>query len=212
MASEKVDISVLVVDDDDTSLAIITNILNSFDYKVLIARGALNALDILREFQGFLDLVITELHISGMDGVEFQKRIENEFQLPVIMMSADRRKSAVAKSLANGAAHFILKPFCQDDFKDIWQHAVAARKRKISIENNEGASLPGGGVFIQDANYAIPSTVNKRKRKYKSSQKNNKEGQSEGKHRLVKKPKIVWTAYLHNIFLLAIKRIGLESK
>ncbi|KAL2334609.1 hypothetical protein Fmac_015822 [Flemingia macrophylla] len=211
MAAEKVDISVLVVDDDEASLAIITDILNSFNYKVLIAKGAANALDILREFQGFLDLVITELQVSGMDGVEFQKRIESDFQLPVIMMSADRSKSEVAKSLTNGATHFILKPFSPDDFKDIWQLAVAAKKRKISMENNEGAPQPNGGVLTQDSNHSIPSALSKRKRKHKLSQKT-KEGQSEGKARVVKKPKIVWTTHLHNIFLLAIKRIGLDSK
>ncbi|RDY10749.1 Two-component response regulator ARR2, partial [Mucuna pruriens] len=179
----------------------------------LTANGASHALETLREFEGFFDLVITELHISGMNGFEFLKRVHNEFQIPVIMMSSDGRKSVMSKSLANGAAHYILKPFCKDDFKDIWQYCTDARKRKLTIENTEGESLPGDNIFIQNGNSATSSNENKRKRKYckRMSTQMNKENQSEGGPRLVKKPKVVWTPYLHNLFLLAIKQIGLQK-
>lgn len=41
-------------------------------------------METLREFEGFFDLVISELDIPGMSGFEFQKRVKNEFQLPLI--------------------------------------------------------------------------------------------------------------------------------
>ncbi|XP_006588247.1 two-component response regulator ARR2-like [Glycine soja] len=208
MAHERVDISVLVVDNDDTSLAIVANVLNSLGYKVLSTNSALNALEILREFRGFIDLLITELHISGMNGFEFQKCVENQFHIPVLIMSADGRSTVISKSFANGAAQYILKPFSADDFKDIWRYA-----KKLSIQNNEGGSVPGDNTSIQDVNSATSSNMNKRKRKYcpRMSSQMNKEGQSEESSRLVKKPKVVWTTYLHNRFLLAIKQIGLEK-
>ncbi|XP_027357287.1 uncharacterized protein LOC113866677 [Abrus precatorius] len=213
MACERVDVSILVVDDDDVSLAIVANILNSLEYKVLIANGTHNALETLREFEGFVDLVITELHISGMNGFEFQKLVINEFQIPVIMMSADSRKSVMSKSLENGAAHFILKPFCRDDFKDIWQFAMAARKGTVTTENIEGEST-GDKVIVQDVNSSETSSLAKPKRKRKYGQRKNKqmskEDQSEESSQLAKKQKVVWTTDLHNLFLLAIKQIGMD--
>ncbi|KAK7314964.1 hypothetical protein VNO77_33496 [Canavalia gladiata] len=215
MVRERVDISILVVDDDDTSLASVANILVSLDYKVLIANGAHNALKTLREFEGFFDLVITELHISGMNGFEFQKRVKNEFHLPVIMMSADSSKSVVTKSLENGAAHFILKPICKDDFKDIWQYVMAARKGKATVENIEVESQGDNDkIVVQDVNSSEASSLIEPKRKRKYGQRNNnqmnKEDQSEGSSGLVKKQKVVWTSYLHNLFLVAIKQVGLD--
>ncbi|KAG5100390.1 hypothetical protein JHK82_045442 [Glycine max] len=175
---------------------------------ILTANSALNALEILREFRGFIDLLITELHISGMNGFEFQKYVENQFHLPVIIMSSDGRNSVISKSFANGAAHYILKPFSADDFKDIWQYA-----RKLTFQNIEGGSIPGDNTSIQDVHSAISSNVSKRKRKCfpRKSTQMNKEGQSGESSTLVKKPKVVWTPYLHNRFLLAIKQIGLEK-
>ncbi|TKY45109.1 Two-component response regulator ARR2 [Spatholobus suberectus] len=199
--------------DSISTFMLVKKLINSYK-RVLVANGALNALETLREFEGFFDLVITELHLSRMNGFEFQKRVENEFQIPIIMMSADRRKSVMSKSLANGAVHYILKPVCADDFKDIWQYAMAARKRKLTTENIERESLAGDNVFIQDVNSATSSSENMRKRKcgQRKSTRMNKEGLTEERTcRLVKKPKIVWTTYLHNLFLLAIKQIGLEK-
>lgn len=134
-------------------------------------------------------------------------------------MSADSRKSIMSKSLENGAALYILKPICADDFKDIWQYAMAARKGNLVIENElrsrEGES-PGENITFQGVNSFATSSVTepKRRKKYskrKSSQMT-KEDQSEGSSRALKKPKVVWTTYLHNLFLLAIKQIGLDSK
>ncbi|KAK7380240.1 hypothetical protein VNO78_32745 [Psophocarpus tetragonolobus] len=207
MACDKVDINVLVVDDDNTSLTIVADILKSLGYNVLTANGALNALETLREFEGVIDLIVTELHLSGMNEFEFQKRVEDEFHVPVIITSADSRTSVISKSLANGASHYILKPCCTDDFKDIWNYATASRKRKLTIGNNEGEPQPGSSNFIQDYNYATSSNV---KKKRKSSQVK-MEGQREDRSRLGRKPKIVWTPYLHNLFLFAIKQIGFDK-
>ena len=92
------------------------------------------------------------------------------------VMSSDGRNSVISKSLANGAAHYILKPFSADDFKDIWQYA-----RKLTFQNIEGGSIPGDNTSIQDVNSATSSNMNKRKRKYcpRMSSQMNKEGQSE---------------------------------
>ncbi|KAK7283672.1 hypothetical protein RIF29_13363 [Crotalaria pallida] len=223
MSLEKVNLTVLVVDDDETSLAIIANILNSWHYKdagVLTSNNAGNALKILREFEGFLDLVIAEVRILRMNEFEFRKRVKDEFQLPVIMMSSDIRHKFMSMNQENEAA-YLLKPIYADDLKDIWKYALAARKGKLVIHNasgsSEGESSPGEKIIIQDVNSSsAPSTVthdSKGKRKYskRKSVEMDEEIQSVGSYRVQKKPKVVWTTYLHNMFLSAIKVLGYDK-
>lgn len=140
-------------------------------------------------------------------------------------MSSDNRKNVISKSIQNGAASYILKPFCPNDFNKIWQCAMVARKEKLVIENEmiirsrEGKSLGEKKIVFQDvinSHYATTSSSlvePKGKGKYNYKRKRSSvEDQSGGKSRATKKPKMVWTTYLHNLFLLAIKQIGFESK
>ncbi|KAJ1411543.1 Myb domain, plant [Sesbania bispinosa] len=77
-------------------------------------------------------------------------------------MSADKRKCVRSSSLKNGAALYILKPFCGDDFKDIWKYAAAARKGKLVIENElrsrEGA-VPKKILEIMNVPYLTRENV-----------------------------------------------------
>jgi len=50
-------------------------------------------------------------------------------------MSEDNRPSLISKTLENGAARYIVKPFFAEDFKDIWKYAMEAKKEKLFIES-----------------------------------------------------------------------------
>jgi len=51
---------------------------------VRTVKDAHHALATLRDSKILFDLIISEFHIFGMNGFEFQKQIQDEFQLPVI--------------------------------------------------------------------------------------------------------------------------------
>ncbi|KAF1884763.1 hypothetical protein Lal_00028649, partial [Lupinus albus] len=222
MAIEKVNLTVLVVDEDDTSLTIVSNILSSWDYKVLTANSVDSALKTLRESEGFFDLVMTEVHMSGMNGYEFQQCIKDEFKLPVIMMSTeDGKKEAMSNSESeNEESLHLLKPISTDDLKDACKYALAAREKKLVIQNepsSEEESPAEKNIINEDIDSSsAPSTVTnvtKRKRKYtnRRSIEMNSENQSEDSYRVQKKPKMVWTTHLHNLFMTAIKKLGYDK-
>ncbi|OIW20562.1 hypothetical protein TanjilG_14961 [Lupinus angustifolius] len=219
MANEKVTLTVLVVDEDDSSLTIVSNILSSWDYKVLTANSVDNALKTLREYEGFLDLVITEVHMSGIKGYEFQQCIKDEFKLPVIMMSTDAgKKEVTSNSEENKEALHLLKPICADDLKDVWKYAMAAKEKKPVIQNESSSEEESSAekIINQDIDSSAPSTVThekKRKRKYnrRRSIEMNNENHSEDSYRVQKKPKMVWTTQLHNLFMTAIKKLGYDK-
>ncbi|XP_048421839.1 two-component response regulator ARR11-like [Pyrus x bretschneideri] len=143
-------INILVVDDDATTLTIVSAMLKTWNYK--------DALATLREQKGAFDLVVTDLHMPEMDGFELQKHVRDEFKLPVIMMSADDNESVILKSLEGGVAYYIVKPVSKDDIKNVWQYAVAAKKGKsVVIGEIEGAPREAPGEV--DDGRAVPKNI-----------------------------------------------------
>ncbi|AES76910.1 response regulator receiver domain protein [Medicago truncatula] len=99
-----------------------------------------NALVTLRNSKGLFDLIIGEFHIFVMNGFEFQKQIQDEFQLPIIVMSKDNTSDIISMTLEHGATHYIVKPFCPEDLRDIWKYAMEAKKNKLFIDSLFAAS------------------------------------------------------------------------
>ncbi|RHN44861.1 putative transcription factor MYB-HB-like family [Medicago truncatula] len=114
-------------------------------------------------------------------------------------MSEDNRPSLISKTLENGAAQYIVKPFCAEDFKDIWKYVMEGKKEKLFIES----------LFVRNEE---EETSSEPKNKKKHCKRKSKESQGEKDIQVVKKQKLVWTPYLHKMFLLAVNQIGLESK
>ncbi|KAI8564738.1 hypothetical protein RHMOL_Rhmol03G0205100 [Rhododendron molle] len=123
-------ISVLVVDDDTICLAIVSAILKSWQYEVVTVKHAIEALCTLRVTGGAFDLVVIDVHMPDMNGFELQKKIDEEFNLPVVFMSADDQESVILRGLQSGAAFFLVKPISPNDLKNLWQYAVAKKKPK----------------------------------------------------------------------------------
>ncbi|KAK7825565.1 putative two-component response regulator arr21 [Quercus suber] len=209
-----VDIHILVVDDDTTSLAIVSAMLRTWKYDVVAVRNPLDALATLR-MQKF-DLVITDLHMPVMNGLELQKQVEEEFKLPVIMMSADDEENAMLKSLEGGAAFYMVKPVSPEDLKNLWQYAVAAKRGK-SVVIEEVKNTPAKSSVVScEKKQSAESSVNQEKHDKKDSKRKGapKKGKEDGNQKsrgARKRPKVIWTTSLHNRFLEAIRHIGLDK-
>ncbi|KEH16997.1 hypothetical protein MTR_0054s0010 [Medicago truncatula] len=74
-----------------------------------------------------------------MNGFEFQKQIQDEFELPDIVMSKDNTPDIVSMTLELGAAHYIVNAFCTKIFRDIWKYALEAKKNKLFIDSLSAA-------------------------------------------------------------------------
>ncbi|KAL9409609.1 hypothetical protein AB3S75_047929 [Citrus x aurantiifolia] len=209
--------NILVVDDDSTSLSIVSAILKFWDYDVVTVTRPVEALATVR-IQRDIDLVVTDLHMPEMNGIELQKEINEEFtHLPVMVMSSDDRESVIMKALASGVAFYILKPLNPDDLKNVWQYAMTYKKAK-SISTDEIGSFELAGFsadkFSLDDIVSRSSVNERNKNKNDSKRKASKKGkgkQTQQNATAPKKPKVAWTDSLHNRFLQAIRHIGLEK-
>ncbi|GMI99577.1 hypothetical protein HRI_003627000 [Hibiscus trionum] len=205
-------ITILVVDDDSTSLAIISAMLREFRYEVTSVKNPMAALSVLRANPGNIDLVVTDLHMPEMNGIELQRQIKREFKLPVIIMSSDDSESVMLESLSGGAVFFIVKPVQPDGLKNVWQYAVSAKKGKTTvIKEIEGDSATATGRRLPSANNERDGGERGSKRKAPGKDKDGKDEDNNLKPKKARRAKVVWTNTLHNQFLDALRHIGLEK-
>lgn len=103
--------AILLVDDDQTNLNVLTRRLEREGYVTRSANSGRVALEML-EVQRF-DLVILDVYMPGMDGPDVLSHIKTNPRLadtPVIMLSADDTKQIVKHCLLAGAADYLNKP------------------------------------------------------------------------------------------------------
>jgi two-component system OmpR family response regulator len=101
---------VLVVDDDHELRNLLSNFLGKHGYEVSTAQNGEELLAVLDEDQAF-NLVILDVMMPGMDGIEVCRRVRQFSQIPIIMLTAVNEESDRIISLELGADDYLAKPF-----------------------------------------------------------------------------------------------------
>jgi two-component system NtrC family response regulator len=108
--------TILIVDDEKNYLIVLQALLSDVGYEVVTADDARKALEIVRSHD--LDLVITDMRMPGMDGMEFLARLQGQSpELPVIMMTAYATVEKAVEAMKRGAFDYITKPFKNEELK-----------------------------------------------------------------------------------------------
>ncbi len=100
---------ILVVDDDREMRVSLAHLLESANYEVALANGASNGLELLASGQP--DVIISDVRMPEMDGLEFQRRVREASHTPVILISAHGDIPMAVGALQDGAYSFVEKPF-----------------------------------------------------------------------------------------------------
>lgn len=100
---------ILIVDDDAAMAKFISANLKARDYEILLASNGKEAL--LAAEKNFIDLIILDLMIPVIDGIEVCKRIREWSQVPIIVISAHIEEKTKVQCLNIGADDYISKPF-----------------------------------------------------------------------------------------------------
>jgi DNA-binding response OmpR family regulator len=101
--------TVLVVDDEPTIREIVVGYLKRDGYRTLEAADGNRARELLETES--LDLVVLDLMLPGVDGLELCRRIRTSSQIPVIMLTARGEESDRIVGLELGADDYVTKPF-----------------------------------------------------------------------------------------------------
>ncbi|MQA26088.1 MAG: response regulator [Micromonosporaceae bacterium] len=100
---------VLVVDDDPTVSDVVRRYLERAGITVALAADGVSALRAYRSDRP--DLVVLDLMLPGMDGIEVCRRMRAEADVPVVMLTALGEESDRVLGLTTGADDYVTKPF-----------------------------------------------------------------------------------------------------
>jgi len=133
---------VLVVDDEPQITRVLKTVLSSQGYQVRTAAEGESALASFTEWHP--ELVITDLYMPRMDGVELCRRIRAVSSVPIIVLSVKGEERAKVEALDSGADDYVTKPFGTDELLA----RVRAALRRSGASPEEAASFEAGSFRI----------------------------------------------------------------
>jgi len=131
--------TVLVVDDEQFNLDLISEYLSEFNMEVVCVDRGERALSVLHEKSCHFSAVLLDRMMPGMDGMEVLAQIksdENLNGLPVIMQTAKTGKDNMLEGLNAGAHYYLSKPYDQQTLLAIVSSAVRDYQHTIHLQNS----------------------------------------------------------------------------
>jgi two-component system, OmpR family, KDP operon response regulator KdpE len=140
---------ILVVDDEPQITRVLRRSLSSKGYEVQVAEDGEEALDVFRKWNP--DIVITDLFMPRMGGLELCRRIRKTSQVPILILSVKGEERAKVEALDTGADDYVTKPFGMDEL--FARIRVAMRRSSMPVGNE--TTIIELGDFTIDQNARI---------------------------------------------------------
>ncbi|MDQ3804134.1 MAG: response regulator transcription factor [Acidobacteriota bacterium] len=148
---------ILVVDDEPQIARVLRTGLKTHGYDVRVAADGLSALETFHDWQP--DLVVTDLSMPNLDGLELCRRLRALSQLPIIVLSVRGEEKMKVEALDAGADDYVTKPFGMEELLA----RVRAQLRRATTRSKTEASaallevgdfridLEARSVFVREA-------------------------------------------------------------
>lgn len=121
-------LNILVVDDEENARLGLMKLLDSVGYQVSAAANAEEAITQL--YRQRFDLIISDIHMPGMNGMAFLVEISNLFPaMKVILMTAYSNMDSYLRAINLGAVEYLAKPFRLEELKAVIDRVVEVPKQ-----------------------------------------------------------------------------------
>jgi two-component system KDP operon response regulator KdpE len=100
---------VLVVDDETQILRVLRHVFSGPEYSVKTAQDGAAGMEAFTDWQP--DIVITDLQMPVMNGLELCRRVRSASAVPVIVLSVRDEEKSIVEALDSGADDYVTKPF-----------------------------------------------------------------------------------------------------
>ncbi len=134
---------ILVVDDERTLVKGIKFNLENEGYEVECAFDGAAAVELARE--GKLDLIILDLMMPELDGLEACMRIREFSNVPIIMLTAKSEDADKLMGFECGADDYLTKPF---NILELKARVRALLRRAAGVHRSQGSVLTAGGITL----------------------------------------------------------------
>lgn len=137
---------ILIIEDEEKIVHVLTSILLANDYTPIVAKTGEQALMLASSHVP--DLVLLDLGLPGMDGVEVLKKLREWYVEPVLILSARDKEQEKVEALDLGADDYITKPFGTSELLARIRAAIRNSSKHRSVEDSQASSYSVGGFFI----------------------------------------------------------------
>lgn len=137
---------VLVIDDDLALAEMLGIVLRAEGFRAEFCEDGAKALKIFRESKP--DLILLDLMLPGVDGIEVCKLIRNESGVPIVMLTAKGDTLDIVHGLESGADDYIVKPFKPKEL-------IARIKARLRNEPSFVETLTLGDLTIDIAGHRV---------------------------------------------------------
>jgi two-component system, OmpR family, KDP operon response regulator KdpE len=135
--------NILVVDDEPQITRVLKTTLTSHGYGTRTAGDGDEALQVMKDW--FPDLVITDLRMPNVDGLELCRRIREKSLIPIIVLSVKGEERTKVEALDAGADDYVTKPF---NVNELLARVRAALRRAKAKEEPESQLIEIGDFRI----------------------------------------------------------------
>jgi DNA-binding response OmpR family regulator len=135
---------ILLVDDEQSIQTLLSYPLRKDGYHVTSAQDGREALQRFEEAR--FDLVILDLMLPKLDGVEVCRELRSRSQVPIIMLTAKGSETDKVAGLEVGADDYITKPFSMREFRS--RVKAALRRSRMSGQPAEEGTIDHGDLVI----------------------------------------------------------------
>ena len=140
---------ILVVDDEAQIARVLKAALSTQGHIVRTAANALDALALAESWHP--DLVLTDLGMPGMSGVELCRELRARFAVPILVLSVGSSDRAKIEALDAGADDYVTKPFSIQEL----QARVRAHLRRRPAESEAPEQITAGDFFIDVGQHRV---------------------------------------------------------
>ncbi len=129
--------SVMVVDDEENIREVLSNYLTSLGYYVVTAKDGTDALEKFKP--GNFDLIISDLLMPNVDGLELLRRVrEQDKEVVFLMITGYPSIETAVEAIKQGAYDYITKPFHMEDVKLRIERAFEKKNLKERLSTVQG--------------------------------------------------------------------------
>lgn len=140
---------ILVVDDEPQITRVLRTSLSSQGYDIRVANDGETALEIMKDWTP--DLVVTDLSMPNMDGLELCRRLRVTSKVPIIVLSVRGEERTKVQALDAGADDYVTKPFGIEELLA----RVRASLRRAPAEDGQTSVIEAGDFRIDLAAHKV---------------------------------------------------------
>jgi two-component system, OmpR family, KDP operon response regulator KdpE len=144
MTNSEVKGNILVVDDEAQITRVLKTSLSSQGYGIRTAADGEQALQLMKDW--WPDLIITDLRMPNMDGLELCRHVRSQSRVPIIVLSVKGEETIKVEALDAGADDYVTKPFSMNEL----MARIRVALRRISTPETPEAALIEIGDFHID--------------------------------------------------------------